>query len=110
MDMSGIPSLRGPELKQFKQDGGAGLSSDLGTSGANIPVTTGLKEVEKISKEEGGNEKEDPVEKAKQSQIDEGRVNPEDGTENPPGAMPTKEPEPQTIRESEPFRSSLLTL
>ncbi|GAA5871970.1 hypothetical protein JCM16303_000930 [Sporobolomyces ruberrimus] len=97
MDMSGIPSLRGPELRQFKESGGEGLSSDLGTSGENIPVTVGLKDVEKSSGEE--HKEEDPVEKARQSRIDEGRLNDEDGTENPPGAMPEKEPEPQMIRE-----------
>ncbi|GAA6009648.1 hypothetical protein JCM11491_001046 [Sporobolomyces phaffii] len=101
MDTSGIPSLRGPELRQFQHDGGHGLSSDLGTNGSDIPVTTGLKEAEKVSHEEEASrqDKQDPVQKAKQARIDEGRVNEEDGVENPPGAMPTKEADPQTIRE-----------
>jgi len=98
MDLSGVPSLRGPELKEFKEKGGEGLTSDIGTSGEKIEVTTGLDGVEKANREE--QKPVDEVEKARQARIDEGRLNEEDGTENPPGAMPTKEPEPQTIRES----------
>ena len=111
MDMSGIQSLRGEEYQQFKERGGAeGLNSDLGTSGEGIKLTTGLKEVENLNNQEKEKEKEeeDPVEKARQSRIDEGRLDPQDGTENPPGAMPLKEPEPQTIRESKFFRFSLI--
>ncbi|GAA5958373.1 hypothetical protein JCM3765_004810 [Sporobolomyces pararoseus] len=100
MDMSGLPSVRGSEYSQFKSQGGAeGLSSDLGTSGESIKLTTGLKEVENLNNQEQNEKEVDPVEKARQSRIDEGRLDPQDGTENPPGAMPTKEPEPQTIRE-----------
>jgi len=98
MDMSGIPSLRGPELREFKEKGGEGLTSDIGTSGERIEVTTGLDGVERANKEEG--EKVGEVERARQSRIDEGRLNEEDGTENPPGAMPKKEAEPNMIRES----------
>ncbi|GAA5905720.1 hypothetical protein JCM8208_000876 [Rhodotorula glutinis] len=92
VDMSAVPSIRGPELDKFKHDGGSSVVSDVGTTGAAIPVTTGAKGAASAS----GNEKEgaklSEAERAAQIEKDEGRAN-EDGTKNPPGAMPVKEAE-----------------
>lgn len=79
VDMSGVPSLRGDELKRFKEDGGSELAT-APSSGASIKTTTDLKEVEAIAiaKEEG--------------RLDA------DETPAPPGALPNKEGK---IRESE---------
>lgn len=79
VDMSALPSLRGQELKDFKQAGGSELVT-APSSGAGIKTTTNLKEVEAIAiaKEEG--------------RLDE------DGAPAPPGALPNKEGK---IRESE---------
>lgn len=103
MDMSGVPSLRGPELTRFNDNGGAeALSSDVGTDPKDVAVTTSLTEVERVNRrEQQQDEKIDPVDHARQTKIDEGRLDARDGTENPPGAMPTKSPEPDTVRESE---------
>lgn len=79
VDMSAVPSLRGQELKDFKQAGGSELVT-APSSGASIKTTTNLKEVEAIAMAK-----------------EEGRLD-EDGTPAPPGAMPNKEGK---VRESE---------
>ena len=79
VDMSALPSLRGPELKDFKQQGGSELVT-APTSGKGIKTTTNLKEVEALAVKQ-----------------DEGRPD-EAGIPSPPGALPTKE---GNIRESE---------
>lgn len=80
VDMSALPSLRGPELKEFKQAGGAGMASDVGTAGPKLPPTTGPKEVAKLAQD------------AKDHAAEEGKL--------PPGAMPTG-PTGSKLRESE---------
>ncbi|KDE05686.1 hypothetical protein MVLG_03920 [Microbotryum lychnidis-dioicae p1A1 Lamole] len=64
VDMSGVPSLRGKELKDFKEIGGAEMVTDLGTK--PVEPTTNLKEIEALA-----TEKEAPKDKLV-----------------PPGAMP----------------------
>lgn len=79
--MSALPSLRGPELKQFKEDGGAEMATDIETP-ASIPkpvATTDLTELDALS-----------IAKA------EGRID-DDKVPSPPGAMPAA----GKVRESE---------
>jgi hypothetical protein len=81
VDMSALPSLRGPEFDQFKQAGGTEMATDIGSSGKQAtPPTTSLKEVEAIA-----------IAK------EEGRIE-EDGVQAPPGAMPAVHGK---VRESE---------
>lgn len=40
-----LPSIRGQEVKEFKQAGGAEMASDVGTKGSQVKTTTDLKEV-----------------------------------------------------------------
>lgn len=121
--MSNAPSLRGQELKTFKQDGGRAVASDVGTKPAQVALTTGIKDAETATLQEkekadtkavavggsGGASRDDalaPEERAKQIAKDEGRLN-DDGTENPPGAMPNKEADKLQPRESESRRPLL---
>ncbi|BGP71461.1 Tricalbin-2 [Rhodotorula toruloides] len=99
VDMSAAPSLRKGELGQFTKDGGSSVSSDVGTKGEKIEVTTGAKaaEVESTKEKENGKPLND-AERAKQIEQDEGRVD-ENGVKSPPGAMPNKEAEKGKPRE-----------
>ncbi|GAA5844845.1 hypothetical protein JCM11251_007345 [Rhodosporidiobolus azoricus] len=107
VDLSGFPpSLRGgEELAAFKEAGGSAVPSDVGTAtgGAGTPkTTTSLREVEAVNKEEKAKEAKEEEqgklvpskEQGGVSEIEreEGRVN-EDGSKNPPGALPGKEAE-----------------
>ncbi|GAA6019595.1 hypothetical protein JCM10207_006938 [Rhodosporidiobolus poonsookiae] len=109
VDMSAAPAaLRGgKEAAQFKDQGGAAVVSDQGTGGGGTEATTtGLREVEALSRKEKdkdkvngeGGEKGAKADRAKVIEKSEGRVN-EDGTKNPPGAMPEKEAEKGKVRE-----------
>ncbi|GAA6062071.1 hypothetical protein JCM10212_003569 [Sporobolomyces blumeae] len=123
MDMSAVPSLRGPELRRFKEQGGAELlTSDLGTAGDQVDVTASVRDVEratKTEKKDGKDKDQDrrvdrdaepggaaagtttttsPEERARQALKDEGRVD-QDGNEVPPGAMPGKDAEKGQVRE-----------
>lgn len=100
VDMSAAPSLRKGELGQFTKDGGSSVSSDVGTKGEKIEVTTGAKaaEFESTKEKESGKPLND-AERAKKIAQDEGRVD-EDGVKSPPGAMPNKEAEKGKPRES----------
>lgn len=49
--MSGIPSLRGPEVKAFKQAGGLEMASDVGSTGPKLPPTTTSKEAAKLAED-----------------------------------------------------------
>ena len=117
IDLSNAPSLRGQELKTFKQDGGRAVASDIGTKPAQVALTTGTRDAETATLQEkemedskavavggagaaSGEEALTPEERAKQIAKDEGRLN-DDGTENPPGAMPNKEANKLQPRESE---------
>ncbi|BGO92542.1 hypothetical protein NBRC10512_000461 [Rhodotorula toruloides] len=99
VDMSAAPSLRKGELGQFTKDGGSSVSSDVGTKGEKIEVTTGAKaaEFESTKEKESGKPLND-AERAKKIAQDEGRVD-EDGVKSPPGAMPNKEAEKGKPRE-----------
>ena len=99
VDMSAVPSIRGPELDKFKHDGGSSVVSDVGTAGAAIPVTTGAKGAASASGKEKDGAKLSDADRAAQIEKDEGRAN-EDGTKNPPGAMPVKEAEKGKPRDS----------
>lgn len=79
VDMSGLPSLRGPELKEFKKAGGTEMASDVGNTGAKLPPTTSPSEVAKLSEDTKAQEAED------------GKL--------PPGAMPNG-PTGSKLRES----------
>lgn len=107
IDMSAAPSIRGAELDRFKHDGGSSVVSDVGTQGAALPVTTGAKDAEKASSQEKDAPKLGEAERAAQIEKDEGRAN-DDGTKNPPGAMPAKEAEKGKPRESACFLYALV--
>ncbi|GAA5987383.1 hypothetical protein JCM10908_001933 [Rhodotorula pacifica] len=104
LDLSSAPSLRGPELKSFKEDGGKTVDTDIGTRPASVALTTGTKDAEKASVQEkekdekAGSAQLTGEERAKQIAKDEGRLN-DDGTENPPGALPNKEADKLKPRE-----------
>ncbi|BGP49470.1 Tricalbin-2 [Rhodotorula kratochvilovae] len=99
LDMSAAPSIRGAELANFQKAGGSSVSSDIGTQGRVVPVTTGLKDVQKANDDEKKKDvKLDGAERAAQIEKDEGRAD-DDGTKNPPGAMPAKEAEKGQPRE-----------
>ncbi|GAA6050737.1 hypothetical protein JCM3770_006601 [Rhodotorula araucariae] len=99
IDMSAAPSLRGAELDTFQKAGGSSVSTDIGTQGRVVPVTTDPKGVREANEDE--NTKDDKfggAERAAQIEKNEGRAD-EDGTKNPPGAMPAKEAEKGQPRE-----------
>ncbi|BGP56395.1 Tricalbin-2 [Rhodotorula sphaerocarpa] len=102
IDDISVPSLRGKELKAFREDGGSAVATDIGTEPTNIPLTTGAQDAEKETQREVDKEAVSASvpdeERAHQLARDEGRVN-EDGTENPPGALPAKEAEKNKPRE-----------
>ncbi|SCV70224.1 BQ2448_1618 [Microbotryum intermedium] len=52
VDMSGVPSLRGKELKNFKKVGGAEVVTDLGTK--PVEPTTNLEEIEALASDKKG--------------------------------------------------------
>lgn len=100
LDLSAAPSLKRAEHEAFEKAGGSSVSSDIGTKGSQIPVTTGLKDVQKVNSEEKSKEGEvSAAERAMEIAKDEGRVD-EDGQELPPGNMPNKEAEKGKPRES----------
>ncbi|KAK4700199.1 hypothetical protein P7C70_g6053, partial [Phenoliferia sp. Uapishka_3] len=55
VDMSALPSLRGPEVKEFKAAGGMGMASDVGTK-PSLGPTTSPTEVAKLDKDRKENE------------------------------------------------------
>ncbi|KAI5478145.1 hypothetical protein MNV49_005409 [Pseudohyphozyma bogoriensis] len=74
----GAPSLRGPDVKAFKQAGGTAMPTDIGTDGSKIKVTTTAKELDSAK------------EKAEEEQKDVLAVD-EEAKETPPGGMPNGE-------------------
>ncbi|KAL8287656.1 hypothetical protein RQP46_003514 [Phenoliferia psychrophenolica] len=68
VDMSALPDLRGPEVKEFKQAGGMAMASDVGNTGPKLPPTTSPSAIAKLSDE------------TKAQEAEEGKL--------PPGAMP----------------------
>ncbi|GJN90164.1 hypothetical protein Rhopal_003163-T1 [Rhodotorula paludigena] len=99
LDLSAAPSLKRAEHEAFEKAGGSSVSSDIGTKGSQIPVTTGLKDVQKVNSEEKSKEGEvSAADRAKEIAKDEGRVD-EDGQDLPPGNMPNKEAETGKPRE-----------